>query len=388
MYRENMPYTPEEIQTARSVSLTGYLESRGIEMERQGKYCRLKEHDSLVIDPLTNKWFWNSRALRGQNAVDFLMAYDNLKFTEAVAALLGTPRAAFPPPRTGRSPPKAPAESFRAPRRAPDMHRLYAYLTKTRGIAPEVVSHFVRLKTLYEDERHNCVFLGNAPDGGPAYAFLRGTLTERPYKGEADGSDKRHIFRFEGTGSRLYVFEAAVDMLSFITLCPERWQEHSYLPLGGLGDAALAAFLARRPDVREIVFCLDDDIPGSLAAAKWRGKYGGVAATRAMHPGGHAGTVKDWNEKLLCGRGGDPPAFRPSCRKGTNGTLRVFRGTHDVRVWVASPAAKARRADSLLLAGADPQAHIGAFCRDIRAKRGIQITDIQYEYEQLQEVFC
>ena len=43
------------------------------------------------------------------------------------------------------------------------------------------------------------------------------------------------------------VFEAPIDMLSFITLHPENWQEHSYVALCGVSDHALLWMLEQPP---------------------------------------------------------------------------------------------------------------------------------------------
>ena len=48
---------------------------------------------------------------------------------------------------------------------------------------------------------------------------------------------------------RLMVFEAPIDLLSFIELFPKNWQQHNYLSLGGVSGKALRQFLSERPDV-------------------------------------------------------------------------------------------------------------------------------------------
>ncbi len=56
------------------------------------------------------------------------------------------------------------------------MHRVYAYLIKQRFIAPEVITHFAKQHTLYEDkEHHNAVFVGLKEDGEPKQAHKRST---------------------------------------------------------------------------------------------------------------------------------------------------------------------------------------------------------------------
>ena len=54
-----------------------------------------------------------------------------------------------------------------------NMHRVFAYLLKTRGLDADVVSYFARKKMLYEDaEHHNAVFIGTDKSGSPRHAHL------------------------------------------------------------------------------------------------------------------------------------------------------------------------------------------------------------------------
>ena len=53
------------------------------------------------------------------------------------------------------------------------------------------------------------------------------------------GSDKAFNFCYRGEGDRLFVFEAPVDLLSFLCLFKKAWQKQSYLSLGGVGEKAL-----------------------------------------------------------------------------------------------------------------------------------------------------
>ena len=54
-----------------------------------------------------------------------------------------------------------------------NMHRVFAYLLKTRGLDADVVSYFARKKMLYEDAaHHNAVFIGTDKSGSPRHAHL------------------------------------------------------------------------------------------------------------------------------------------------------------------------------------------------------------------------
>ena len=102
MYRKGMPFTEEDVQRARNVNLVEYLESCGVELKRKGRMICLKEHDSLVIDPVNSKWHWNSHDLHGTNAVDFRMTYDNRTFPEAIPTITTTTATSKISMKTGR----------------------------------------------------------------------------------------------------------------------------------------------------------------------------------------------------------------------------------------------------------------------------------------------
>ncbi|MGN0449421.1 MAG: hypothetical protein ACI4G0_03570 [Ruminococcus sp.] len=43
-------------------------------------------------------------------------------------------------------------------------------------------------------------------------------MTSNPYKGNVAGSQPEFSFRLNGTSDRIYLFEAPIDMLSFISM--------------------------------------------------------------------------------------------------------------------------------------------------------------------------
>lgn len=86
----------------------------------------------------------------------------------------------------------------------------------------------------------------------PRYASSRG-IREK-FRQDAAGAEKAFGFAHRGTDKQLLVFEASIDLLSFIELFPKNWQQHNYLSLGGVSGKALRQFLSERPDV-ERVWC-------------------------------------------------------------------------------------------------------------------------------------
>jgi hypothetical protein len=109
--------------------------------------------------------------------------------------------------------------------------------------------------------------------------MLRSSSPTSMYLREVDGSDKRYAFAlpFRHDADTVYLFESAIDVLSFATMRKDAWQQFNYLSLSGvyqprqtLSDTplpvALAQYLHGCPHVRRVVLCLDNDEAGRLAA--------------------------------------------------------------------------------------------------------------------------
>ena len=119
-----------------------------------------------------------------------------------------------------------------------------------------------------EAAHHNAVFVGRDEDGIPRYAHSKGTAGN--FRLDVKGSDKAFNFCYRGEGERLFVFEAPIDLLSFLCLFKKDWQKQSYLALGGVGDKALMRFLSDRPNSRPYISALTATKPETtLAAALW-----------------------------------------------------------------------------------------------------------------------
>lgn len=104
-----------------------------------------------------------------------------------------------------------------------------------------------------------------------------------------------HIAR---QGGLLYVFEAPIDLLSFLTLYPDRWQEHSYVALCGTGGQAVCWMLEQHPSLQSVVLCLDHDEPGQTAARRLQEELQGAG----YHSGILLPVHKDWNDGLVQGQ--------------------------------------------------------------------------------------
>ena len=279
-----MTYTQAQIDKANAVDLEKFLRAQGETLVRSGKEYRWKAHDSLTV--CGNKWFRHSQS-KGGFPVDFVMEFYGKSFPEAVQMLTGEPGEVQPEADP------APSPAFRLPLRNVTNANILNYLTQERKLSPSLVNFFIAAGDIYEDSsHHNVVFVGRDEDGHPRYASSRG-IREK-FRQDAAGAEKAFGFAHRGTDKQLLVFEATIDLLSFIELFPKNWQQHNYLSLGGVSGKALRQFLSERPDVERVFLCLDADKAGEDACKRLAALLPDTVSVTRIQP-----CMKDWNDVLV-----------------------------------------------------------------------------------------
>ena len=279
-----MTYTQAQIDKANAVDLEKFLRAQGETLVRSGKEYRWKAHDSLTV--CGNKWFRHSQS-KGGLPVDFVMEFYGKSFPEAVQMLTGGPGEAQPEADP------APSPAFRLPLRNVTNANILNYLTQERKLSPSLVNFFIAAGDIYEDAaHHNVVFVGRDADGHPRYASSRGI--QEKFRQDAAGAEKAFGFAHRGTDKQLLVFEAPIDLLSFIELFPKNWQQHNYLSLGGVSGKALRQLLSERPDVERVFLCLNADKAGEDACKRLAALLPDTMSATRIQP-----CMKDWNDVLV-----------------------------------------------------------------------------------------
>ena len=279
-----MTYTQAQIDKANAVDLEKFLRAQGETLVRSGKEYRWKAHDSLT--DCGNKWFRHSQS-KGGFPVDFVMEFYGKSFPEAVQMLTGEPGEVQPEADP------APSPAFRLPLRNVTNANILNYLTQERKLSPSLVNFFIVAGDIYEDAaHHNVVFVGRDADGHPRYASSRGI--QEKFRQDAAGAEKAFGFAHRGTDKQLLVFEAPIDLLSFIELFPKNWQQHNYLSLGGVSGKALRQFLSERSDVERVFLCLDADKAGEDACKRLAALLPDTVSVTRIQP-----CMKDWNDVLV-----------------------------------------------------------------------------------------
>lgn len=293
-----IPFTEEQKVIANSVDLADFLRLRGEKLEHAGREYKLiysdgsGSHDSITIRDST--WFDHKNQVGG-GAIKFMQYHYGMDFPTAVQELLGQRITPLTHSAKKTDIMEEKTKNFKLPEANENMHRVFAYLIKQRFIAPDIISFFAKSHTLYEDkEHHNAVFVGVDEDGVPRQAHKRGTATfGKSFRQTVEGSDTKYSFAHFGKSNKLFVFEAPIDMLSYLTLYPENWQQHSYIAMNGVYENAVLMALKGHSNLSEIVICTDNDIGGIDAADRLCDILKGNEYTdiKRILP-----TNKDWNE--------------------------------------------------------------------------------------------
>ena len=288
--KEYILFSDEQKHQANMVDLEDYLLRRGEKLLPSGRDKRLATNHSVTIRG--SEWF-DHDTQQGGHAIDFVRMYDGCSFQEAVAKLLGGEQGqAF---RSASERNAEPQKLFALPLPHHNMRRVYAYLMKQRHIDRDIITHFARAGTLYEDAKyHSAVFVGTDEHGVARHAQKRSTNSQgKSFKLNVAGSDARYSFHHLGDDGDLYVFEAPIDLLSYITLHPENWQQHSYVACCGTSPIPVMQML--KPDTQIVYLCLDNDDAGHKASERMAEllRERGVMTERLVPE------LKDWNDDLL-----------------------------------------------------------------------------------------
>ena len=279
-------YTDKQIQAANHCDLAAFLYAHGEILKKRGKQMLWEKHQ-VWIDGC--RWYTHYES-KGGYAVKFVMRYYALSFQEAIRELLGGVVSDYHPVEEI---PKEQKELV-LPTRHTDMDAVQDYLICERGIDPDVVLHFAHAGTLYEDAKfHNCIFLGLDEDGIPKHCHRRSVCGS--FKQTVAGSQAEYSFHHDGESEWLFVFEAPIDMLAFISLHSDGWKNHSYVALCSVSERALLHRLKENQNLKKIVLCLDNDEAGQNAAQRIRQQLYdlGYRNVKILTP-----QNKDWDEDL------------------------------------------------------------------------------------------
>lgn len=285
-----IPFTEEQREEARRTDLAAFLRQCGEEVQKSGSECMWLDHGQKVTIR-GNLWFHQYEQVGG-DAIDFACRFYHMDYPEAVQLMLsmgvGTVQESVEP---------FPKQQLVLPLKHDNMRRVYGYLLRRRGIDKDVLDSFAYRELIYESaDYHNAVFVGMDKVGKPRHIHKHSTAAQGGFKGNAAGSEPEYSFHWHGGGDILYLFEAPIDMLSFISMYKHCWKSQSYAAACGVSDKVLWQMLKDGPHIKKVYLCLDNDEAGQTAAKQISKRLTEKGVLNEILVPNH----KDWNEDLLC----------------------------------------------------------------------------------------
>ncbi|MBC2579407.1 DUF3991 and toprim domain-containing protein [Clostridium sp. DJ247] len=298
MRREKLRFTDNQIALADSVNIISYAESMGYAVKQvTPRSFKIEGYGGLYIHGNGHKWNWFSKNMGG-GTIQFVMEMEGKTWVEAIKKLLNIENeiVRYAPPKIENK--EEEKGEFILPEKSSTFKHIFAYLINTRDIDKEIVYDFVKRDKLYENKYGSCIFVGYDKEGQAKYASIRSTnTTGKSFRCDVKNSDKTYPFCSSGTNDTVCVFEAPIDLMSYLTLIKKHdikdFKSHC-ISLGGVADKALEYYLKENPNITKIMLCLDNDESGHFACQQIREKYRDRYKIVRHLPQG-----KDFNEQLL-----------------------------------------------------------------------------------------
>ena len=286
-------FTPQEKEAARNADIAEMLELQGERLKRSGSEYEWGEGSERVT--IRGNLWYHQYEQKGGNAVSFVQKFMDKTYVEAMKFILGDGAGEVKQAEPKQAKAKG-KRQFEPPALAEEPRKAYAYLNVRRGIPKDVLVPFFKKKLIGETKKYaNVAFMGYDIGGNLKHVNLRTTYANSTFKGNAPGCTPEYSFHYAGQGEKLYLFEAPIDMLSFITMKGDGWQDHSYAACCGVSDKVLFQTLKDNPNIKKVFLCLDNDWAGRVAEYRIAEKLkeSGVEFNIKIPKG------KDWNDDLL-----------------------------------------------------------------------------------------
>jgi len=302
------------INEIKSIPIINYAESLGFEIVRKGKYYSLREHDSVRINAEKN-CFWRNSVFKGRGTggagsiIDFAIEFCGYNSaSEAIKSLAfayGVKRRKVfhqnirheTTPLTVRKVKTLDNDTnndtnkktLALPLKSENNNAVFYYLCKERNIDLSVVRYMFAKKLIYEDTKHNCVFVSNN------FACVRSTSGS--YVGDVAGSNYYECFylRCNLNSTTLVVTESVIDMMSVMTYFLKMggsYTDYCYLALCGTAKlSSLYYHVEQEKSFTSVMLALDNDEAGRSATN---------AAQKELNRMNFNGNIVDF--KPFCGK--------------------------------------------------------------------------------------
>ncbi|HAR3661574.1 DUF3991 domain-containing protein [Staphylococcus epidermidis] len=264
----------DKIKIAEEKSILEVASFAGQTFDRAGSFYKGVEHDSLMIKPNDNAFFWNSR--RGEknwsgSPIQFIQNPDlagelyREDFKDAVELLNSDDFGISDNIKIEKTTPDFKYDENNYVKRI-DGFKSYNYLVEERKINTQLVDDLQDQNLIKQDHHNNVAFLWKDAEDNVVGQDLRGT-SEKPFK-KIETNHGNFGFNFTPSKTEpdnLLIFEAPIDAMSYASLHPE--EKNAYASMSGLKEKSVyhqvhhfVKKYEKEPD--NIYLCVDNDEPG------------------------------------------------------------------------------------------------------------------------------
>ena len=244
----------ERVEIARSRDILDVANELNMELVRDGKDYRWKEHDSLVISPDKNKWNWFSRH-QGGDVIALVETIREINFNQAIDYLNDGTFKEFTAVEREKEPFRYHLQPYEQ-----DFVEARNHLKVNRGLSDETIDFFLEKGVLAQANAmlNNSVepvvvFKTLTSSGEITGATLQGIEENRdkwPGRGFAkniirnsDGMDGLHVDI--GKPNRLIFTESPIDLMSYYEINKDTLQDVRLVSMDGLKEATIGRHLAQ-----------------------------------------------------------------------------------------------------------------------------------------------
>lgn len=319
------------IEAARHADLAEYFRSSGYTTKKSSREVYVPEFKGLCINPESNSWFSHYDGVgRVNNSIDCLTMVLGMSFKEAVYELTGRDLSLIhtsahakksetkAPVRTTKPEAETVTPSITMPEHAETQRRVFAYLHSTRKIPNDIIRELVEAKLLYQTDKSiqgslqgkaqtfiksNAVFVHRDETGRAIGGEIQGLDSHKRFKGVVAGTGES-CFRFvpdqTKKPTRAFVFESAIDLLSFYSMSDKTKLSGIML----VSMAGLKPFAVKQ--LREEGLTVLSGVDNDEAGRKYE-EQNGLERSQWVKEKLDIHGFKDWNERLV--HQTDDPSF-------------------------------------------------------------------------------
>ncbi|MCM1327939.1 MAG: DUF3991 and toprim domain-containing protein [Ruminococcus sp.] len=276
--KEFKRYSAEQIEQANNADIVSYAQTH-FQCEKAGKEIHIKGYGGLYVNPETNAFYRHSENIGGKGLLEFCKKILDMPFLKAMRECVGEAAEVkqFTPKAAERQTEQEKKE-FVMPEKSENGYKnIYAYFINTRSISPETVREFVNKGLIYptvskgvskttgnEYQKINAAFLHKNEQGQPCGADIQGIDQNPEYRFKGctarDESDRGFVYN-KGDVEKIdtvYLFEAPIDLMSFVELHPEI-ENAKFAALSGLKPSTAEPYINSG---LKVVSCVDNDTAG------------------------------------------------------------------------------------------------------------------------------